>query len=74
MIVWFHRHSRQNKAEELEDYLRENGYIVSREPLDNDEIRIRMIDRLVSDDVPRDQAVERVDDLLARIAEDRQDE
>ena len=65
---------RQNKAEELEDYLRENGYIVSREPLDNDEIRIRMIDRLVSDDVPRDQAVERVDDLLARIAEDRQDE
>jgi DNA repair exonuclease SbcCD ATPase subunit len=65
---------RQNKAEDLEDYLRENGYIVSREPLDNDEIRIRMIDRLVSDDVPREQAVGGVDDLLARIAEDKQDD
>jgi hypothetical protein len=64
----------QNKAEDLKDYLRESGYIVSREPLDNDEIRIRVTDRLMSDDVPRDQAVDRVGDLLARIAEDKQDD
>ncbi len=65
---------RENKAEKLETYLRENGYIVTRESLADDEIRIRMIEQLVSHEVPRENAVERADDLLARITGDRQDD
>lgn len=61
---------RHNKAEELEKYLRANGYIVSRDPLADDEIRIRMMERLVESGVSRDQAAERASDLLARVTTD----
>jgi len=64
----------KNKAEELEEYLRQNGYVVPREPLSDDEIRIRMIERLVENDVPRDQAIERADELLSRITGSRLDD
>jgi uncharacterized protein YhaN len=64
----------KNKAEELEEYLRQNGYIVPRDPLNDDEIRIRMIERLVEHDVPRDQAIERADELLSRITGSRLDD
>jgi hypothetical protein len=62
---------RQNKAEELEEYLREHGYLVTRDPLTHSEIQIRVTERLVSQNVPRDQAVERVNDLLTRVTEDK---
>lgn len=58
---------RSNKAEELEDYLRANGHLVSREPLKDDEIRIRMIERLVELDVSREEAVDKTNNLLARV-------
>ena len=60
---------RRNKAEELEDYLRTNGYLVSREPLEDDVIRIRMVERLVDAGVSREDAAERATELLARVAQ-----
>lgn len=58
---------RRGKAEDLEDYLRNNGYLVSRESLSDDEIRIRIIQCLVDHGVSREQATERADDILDRI-------
>jgi len=58
---------RSNKADELENYLRKEGYIVERESPDDDEIRLHMTRRLVDHDVPRDQATERAADLLGRV-------
>ncbi|QSG02868.1 ATP-binding protein [Natranaeroarchaeum sulfidigenes] len=60
---------RRNKAEELEDYLQAHGYIVSREPLADDDIRIRMIERLVEAGVDRDDAAGRAAELLERVTE-----
>jgi len=57
-----------------QETVRENEYLVTREQPDNDEILIRMIERVVAGDVPRDNAAKGVDDLLARITEDRQDD
>lgn len=59
------------KTAELEEYLRENGYIASTDPIADDEIRIRMIDRLVAFGVPRGQAFERTNALLARITQEQ---
>ncbi len=59
---------RSGKAEELEEYLRENEYIVTQEPLDDEQIRLRMVERLVEGGVPPDQANERATTLLSRIA------
>lgn len=63
----------KSKTEELEEYLQANGHIVSRDSLSNDEIRIRMIQRLLELDVPRDQAADRVDTLLTRMAGETDD-
>ncbi len=59
---------RGDKADELDDYLQENGYIVSRDPLDDDELSLRMTERLVDQGVPREQAAARTSDLLERVA------
>jgi uncharacterized protein YhaN len=59
---------RSGKADDLEEYLRANGYLVSRESLSDDEIRIRMIQGLVDHGVSRGEAAERADDILARIS------
>lgn len=61
---------RRNKAEDLEDYLRANGYLVSREPLDDDEIRIRMIERLVEAGIDEKEAAERATELFARLIQE----
>lgn len=58
---------RHNKAEELEEYLRANGYLVSRESLEITEIRIRMIERLVDKGVNRDTAADQATELLTRL-------
>lgn len=58
---------RSGKAEELEEYLKENGYIVTQEPLDDEQIRLRMVERLVEGGVPPDQANERAITLLSRM-------
>lgn len=65
---------RRGKTEELEDYLREQGHIVPGDTLEDDEIRLRMIERLVELDVPHDEAAEQADDLLTRIAQRTQDD
>lgn len=62
---------RRNKAEELEDYLRANGHLVSKEPLEDDEIRVRIIGRLVESDVDRTDAAERATDLIKRLTRER---
>lgn len=65
---------RRNKAEELEEYLRDEGFLISREPLDDDTIKIRMIERLVEADFPRERAAERVSEILARISRGSRDD
>ena len=63
-------HFQRNKAEELEEYLRTNGYLVSRESLEDDAIRLRMVERLVDAGVGREDAAERATELLARVAQE----
>ena len=59
---------RSGKADDLAAYLREKGYIVTQEPLNDDQIRLRMVERLVASDVPTDQANERASTLLSRLS------
>ncbi len=59
---------RTTKTNELETYLEEHGYIESREPLDDGQIRARVIERYVDEGVPREDATGRSEDLLSRIA------
>lgn len=61
---------RSSKAEALEEFLQKNGHIVPREPLEDEDIRIRMIERLVEMGVPWKRAAERADKLLERVASD----
>jgi hypothetical protein len=60
---------RSGKANELETYLEENGYIEPRETLDNGQIRARVIERYVDEGVSRDEARDRTDELLSRLSE-----
>lgn len=62
---------RQNNAEELEDYLQANGHLVSKEPLKDDESRVRIIGRLVESDVDRTDAAQRAADLIKRLTRKR---
>jgi uncharacterized protein YhaN len=60
---------RSGKANELETYLEENGYIEPRETLDQGQIRARVIERYVDENVSRDEAKDRTNELLARLCE-----
>lgn len=63
-------HFRNDKQQELEVYFREHGYIDPMEPLNDDEIRIRVIERLVEAGVARETSEERTTQLLSRVAAD----
>jgi DNA repair exonuclease SbcCD ATPase subunit len=58
---------RRNKAEELEEYLVEHGHIVARDQLKKEDIRLRMIETLVDEDVPTETAADRATELLTRL-------
>ncbi|WP_254526118.1 AAA family ATPase [Natrinema caseinilyticum] len=58
---------RSGKANKLETYLEENGYIEPRETLDHGQIRARVIERYVGEGVSRDEAKDRTDELLSRL-------
>lgn len=60
---------RSGKANELETYLEEHGYLESRDTLDDGQIRARVIERCVDDGVPREDAIDRADGLLSRLGE-----
>ncbi|MDZ7688592.1 MAG: AAA family ATPase [Halobacteriales archaeon] len=59
---------RTNKAEELENYLRENDYISPVESLNEDEIISRMEKRLIEMGLSSEEAIERVELLLDRLS------
>ena len=59
---------RAGKMDELEQFFEENGYIKPMDPLEPEEIRIRVVEALIKSGVPREQASERVDILLDRLA------
>ncbi|RDZ49685.1 hypothetical protein C5C07_20170 [Haloferax sp. Atlit-4N] len=58
---------RSGKANELETYLEENGYIEPRDTLDRGQIRARVIERYVDEGVPREEAKDRTENLLSRV-------
>jgi hypothetical protein len=58
-----------SKANELETYLEENGYIESRKTLDHGQMRARVIERYVDEGVSRNEAKDRTDELLSRLGE-----
>jgi uncharacterized protein YhaN len=58
---------RDGKTNELKTYFEENGYIESREPLDQGQIRIRVIERFIGEGVPRKEAKGRTDELISRL-------
>lgn len=60
---------RSEKADELETYLEENGYIEPRDTLDHGQIRARVIERFVDEGVSREEAKDRTDDLFSRLGE-----
>lgn len=59
---------RSDNMDELEAYFEDNGYIESVDPLEPEQIRVRVIDCLVERDVPREEARERGLRLLDRLA------
>ncbi|MFP8954918.1 AAA family ATPase [Natrialbaceae archaeon A-arb3/5] len=56
-----------DKTDELETYFEENGYIELTDPLDDDQIRLRMVERLVETGVDRADANDRATALLSRL-------
>ena len=60
---------RSGKANKLETYLEENGYIEPRETLDHGQIRARVIERYVDEGISREEATDRTDELLSRLGE-----
>ncbi len=58
---------RSGKANKLETYLEENGYIEPRETLDAGQIRARVIECYVDEGIPREAATDRTEELLSRI-------
>ena len=60
---------RSGKANELETYLEENGYMKSRDSLDHGQIRARVTERFVKKGVSPEEAQDRTEDLLLRIGE-----
>ena len=60
---------RSGKANELEAYLQKHEYIETRETLDTGQIRARMIERLTTEGVSQNQAIDRTEELLTRVSE-----
>ena len=58
---------RSGKANKLETYLEENGYIEPRDTLDHGQIHARVIERFVDEGVSREEAKDRTENLLSRI-------
>jgi uncharacterized protein YhaN len=58
---------RSGKANELETYLEENGYIEPRDTLDQGQIRARIIERFVDEGVSPEEAKDRTENLLSRM-------
>lgn len=61
---------RSGKADKLEEYFEQKGYLVSTPQLEDPEIRLRMVERLVENGESREQAGERVDEILERIVDE----
>ena len=59
---------RRGKTDELEEFFEHHGYIESINPLEPTEIRFRVIECYVLVGVTREEAIERADELLARVA------
>jgi uncharacterized protein YhaN len=62
---------RTDKMDELEKYFKEHGYIESSDSLDEEQIRIRVVERFVDSGVLRENADEKVATLLTRLQENR---
>jgi len=60
---------RSGKADKLETYLEENGYLEPRETLDHGQIRARVIECYVDEGISRDGARDRTNELLSRLGE-----
>lgn len=58
----------EGKKDELEQYFEENGYIEPVDPLEPEEIRARVTQAFLSNDVPRERAGERAEQLISRLA------
>jgi uncharacterized protein YhaN len=58
---------RSGKTGELEAYFRDNGYLESRDTLNDDQIRLRVIEQFIENGVPEDEAHEKTTALLTRI-------
>lgn len=58
---------RSDKTDELEEYFKENGFIEPVEPLNPEQIRVRVVDCLMKHGVPESQAKVRADELLSRL-------
>lgn len=56
-----------DKANELESYLDENGYLESSDTLDDNQIKVRVIEQFISQDVPPEEAKDRTEELLSRL-------
>lgn len=60
---------RREKANELETYLEENGYIEPRDTLDHGQIRARVVERFMNEGVSPEEAKDRTNELLSRLGE-----
>jgi energy-coupling factor transporter ATP-binding protein EcfA2 len=58
---------RSNKTDELETYFRDNGYFESRDTLDVDQIRLRVVEQFIENGIQEDEAHEKTTALLTRI-------
>lgn len=58
---------RRTKTDELEQYFEENGYIEPVDPLEPEEIRARVLHRLLSMGSSPDEASDRTDELISRL-------
>ncbi len=56
-----------SKANELETYLEENGYIEPRDTLDYGQIRARVSERYVDEGISREEAKDRTENLFSRV-------
>lgn len=56
------------KMNELKEYFEEHGYIDPAEPLEPEQVRIRVMRRLIGADVPREEAASEAAALLGRLS------
>ena len=59
---------REGKKDELEQYFEEKGYIEPIDPLESEEVRARVTQTFLSNEVPREHASERAERLISRLA------